>query len=155
MQLFLNIFHIVLSIALILIILLQPGKDQGAVFGGGGGNKMYAPRGQDSLLSRATTAVAVLFMFTSISLAYYSTERAREGSNIEDVIDEMEGEEEEGGGFFEDRRPADVTPAPAPAPVPSPAELPAEPDAAPEGGDDGVMPEAVPSDAAGEENAEE
>ena len=62
MQLFLTIFHVVLCIALILIILLQPGKDQGAVFGGGGGgNRMYAPRGQSNLLGKATTAVAVLF----------------------------------------------------------------------------------------------
>ena len=127
MQLFLNTFHIILSIALILIILLQPGKDQGAVFGGGGGNKMYTPRGQGSLLGRATTAVAVLFMFTSISLAYYSTEQAREGSNIEDLFEELENEEEEGSGFFEDRRPADMAPPSEPA---APAED-ADPDSAP------------------------
>ncbi len=90
MQFFLTILHIVLSISLILIILLQPGKDQGAVFGGGGGNKMYAPRGQANLLGRATTAVAVLFMFTSISLAWYSTEQVREGSNIDEVLESAE-----------------------------------------------------------------
>ena len=100
MQLFLNIFHVVLCIALILIILLQPGKDQGAVFGGGGGgNRMYAPRGQANLLGRATTAVAVLFMLTSISLAYYSTEKAREGSNLDEVIDPLDDEDGEGSGF--------------------------------------------------------
>ena len=98
MQFFLSILHIVLSISLILIILLQPGKDQGAVFGGGGGNKMYAPRGQANLLGRATTAVAVMFMFTSISLAWYSTEQVREGSNIDEVLDEVE-DIEEGSGF--------------------------------------------------------
>jgi len=97
-QFFLTILHIVLSISLILIILLQPGKDQGAVFGGGGGNKMYAPRGQANLLGRATTAVAVLFMFTSISLAWYSTEQVREGSNIDEVLESAE-EIEEGSGF--------------------------------------------------------
>lgn len=99
MQFFLSILHIVLSISLILIILLQPGKDQGAVFGGGGGgNKMYAPRGQANLLGRATTTVAVMFMFTSISLAWYSTEQVREGSNIDEVLDEVE-DIEEGSGF--------------------------------------------------------
>jgi preprotein translocase subunit SecG len=98
-QFFLSILHIVLSISLILIILLQPGKDQGAVFGGGGGgNKMYAPRGQANLLGRATTTVAVMFMFTSISLAWYSTEQVREGSNIDEVLDEVE-DIEEGSGF--------------------------------------------------------
>ena len=98
MQFFLTILHIVLSISLILIILLQPGKDQGAVFGGGGGNKMYAPRGQANLLGRVTTAVAVMFMFTSISLAWYSTEQVREGSNTEDLMDVVP-EIEEGQGF--------------------------------------------------------
>jgi preprotein translocase subunit SecG len=98
-QFFLSILHIVLSISLILIILLQPGKDQGAVFGGGGGgNKMYSPRGQANLLGRATTTVAVMFMFTSISLAWYSTEQVREGSNIDEVLDEVE-DIEEGSGF--------------------------------------------------------
>ncbi len=98
MQFFLTILHIVLSLSLILIILLQPGKDQGAVFGGGGGNKMYAPRGQANLLGRATTAVAVLFMFTSISLAWYSTEQVREGSNIDEVLEDI-NDIEEGSGF--------------------------------------------------------
>jgi preprotein translocase subunit SecG len=97
-QFFLTILHIVLSLSLILIILLQPGKDQGAVFGGGGGNKMYAPRGQANLLGRATTAVAVLFMFTSISLAWYSTEQVREGSNIDEVLEDI-NDIEEGSGF--------------------------------------------------------
>ena len=99
MQFFLTILHIILSISLILIILLQPGKDQGAVFGGGGGgNKMYAPRGQANFLGRATTAVAVMFMFTSISLAWYSTEQVREGSNLDEVL-ETDDSIEEGGGF--------------------------------------------------------
>jgi preprotein translocase subunit SecG len=153
-QLFLNTFHIILSIALILIILLQPGKDQGAVFGGGGGNKMYAPRGGGNLLGRATTAVAVLFMFTSISLAYYSTEQAREGSNIEELLEDLEQEDEEGSGFFEDRRPADMAP-PADLPeletlTPSPgADVDAEP-AAIQGGQssDGDAPDDSPENSA-------
>jgi len=90
MQFFVTTLHIVLCVALILIILLQPGKDQGSVFGGGGGgNKMYGPRAGGNLLSRATTVVAVMFMLTSISLAWYSTVRLQEGSNIDDVIDEL------------------------------------------------------------------
>ena len=69
---------IVLSILLILIILLQPGKgaDVGAAFGGGGGGSaMFGPRGPANLLSRATTVAFVLFLFTSITLALYSNKR--------------------------------------------------------------------------------
>ena len=77
MQFFTTILHIVLCISLILIILLQPGKDGASVLGGGGGgggggNQMYGPRGQGHFLGKATTLIAATFMFTSISLAFYS-----------------------------------------------------------------------------------
>jgi len=97
MLLFITILHVMLSITLILIILLQPGKDQGSVFGGGGGgNKMYGPRGQANALGRATTIVAVMFMLTSISLAWYSTEQVRDGSDIEGVLESLDNEDEDG-----------------------------------------------------------
>ncbi len=87
MQLFILILHIVLCFALILIILLQPGKDGASVFGGGGGgNQMYGSRGQANFLGRMTTVVAALFMFTSITLAYRSSLRNQSGSDIEEDI---------------------------------------------------------------------
>ncbi len=96
MPLFVTFLHVLLCIALILIILLQPGKDSASVFGGGGGgNQMYGPRGQANLLGRATTVVATLFMVTSITLALYSSERAQQGSNIEEEILRLERE----GGY--------------------------------------------------------
>ena len=75
MGLFITILHVVLCIVLILIILLQPskGSDVGAAFGGGSSSSKFGPRGAASMLSRATTVVAVLFMFTSITLAIRST----------------------------------------------------------------------------------
>jgi preprotein translocase subunit SecG len=93
MHFFLTIFHVMLCFTLILIILLQPGKDGASVFGGGGGgNQMYGPRGQANFLGRATTAVAALFMFTSISLAWYSSHEVQAGSNIDDDILRLEAE---------------------------------------------------------------
>jgi preprotein translocase subunit SecG len=85
MQLFATFLHVFLSIGLILIILLQPGKDGPSALGGGG-NQMYGPRGQSNLLSRATTVVAVLFMGTSITLAWFSSDRAGSGSEVEDEL---------------------------------------------------------------------
>jgi len=75
MGLFITILHVTLCLILILIILLQPskGSDVGAAFGGGSSSSMFGPRGAGSMLSRATTVVAVLFMFTSITLALRST----------------------------------------------------------------------------------
>lgn len=74
MQTFITALHVVLCIFMILIILLQPAKgDMGAAFGGGGGaGAVFGPRGPASLLQRATTIVAVMFMGTSITLALYS-----------------------------------------------------------------------------------
>ena len=93
MQLFITILHIVLATLMILIILLQPGKEGGAALAGGSsGNQMYGPRGAGNFLGRATTLVASMFMFTSISLAWYSSDRIQAGSNIEDAIERLEGD---------------------------------------------------------------
>jgi len=91
MTLFITIAHIMLCAFLILIILLQPGKDSADIFGGGqGGNKMYGSRSQSNPLGRATTLVAICFMTTSISLAWISTDRARKESNLAQKVLEME-----------------------------------------------------------------
>ncbi len=94
MHLFVTILHIMLSLSLIAIILLQPGKDGASVFGGGGGgNQMYGPRGQANLLGRATTVVAALFMVTSITLAVLSGERSASDTDLEKAMEELEAEE--------------------------------------------------------------
>ncbi|MEC7241104.1 MAG: preprotein translocase subunit SecG [Myxococcota bacterium] len=87
MDLFINIFHVVLCILLILVIILQPskGSDIGAAFGGGGGSStMFGPRGAGSVLSKATTVIAVLFMVTSISLAMRSVPQGGAGTSLSD-----------------------------------------------------------------------
>jgi len=87
MDLFINIFHVVLCILLILVIILQPskGSDIGAAFGGGGGSStMFGPRGPGSVLSRATTVIAILFMFTSITLAMRSVPKSGAGTALGD-----------------------------------------------------------------------
>ena len=90
MILFVQLLHIFLSFFLILIILLQPGKDSGAVFGGQSGNSAYAARSNANPLGRATTIVAVIFMTTSITLAFYSTPDAQEGSDMEETLKSLE-----------------------------------------------------------------
>ena len=64
--------HVVVSIAMILIILLQTGKgaDIGAVFGGGGSNTLFGSSGPTSFLSKLTAGAAIVFMVTSLLLAY-------------------------------------------------------------------------------------
>jgi preprotein translocase subunit SecG len=74
------IVHIVVAVALILIVLLQTGKgaDMGAAFGGGGGQTLFGATGASTFLSRLTTVAAIVFMLTSLSLAYLSSHRSSE-----------------------------------------------------------------------------
>ncbi len=65
--------HFLVCALLIVIILLQAGKgaDIGAVFGGGAGT-VFGSRGAATFLSKFTTGLAVVFLLTSLSLAYFS-----------------------------------------------------------------------------------
>ena len=77
MSILLIIIHVIVSIALIMIVLLQTGKgaDMGAAFGGGSSQTLFGSTGASTFLSKATTAAAIIFMVTSLSLAYLSSHR--------------------------------------------------------------------------------
>lgn len=68
------ILHVTVSVALILVILLQTGKgsDIGAVFGGGSSQTLFGSTGPTSFLSKLTAGAAVIFMLTSLFLAYFA-----------------------------------------------------------------------------------
>ncbi len=69
---FLVAIHIIVSVALIVIVLLQAGKgaDLGATFGTGGSQSLFGAGGGTSFLGKLTAGAAVIFMITSLSLAY-------------------------------------------------------------------------------------
>ena len=73
------IIHIVVSLAMIMIVLLQTGKgaDMGAAFGGGASQTLFGSAGASTFLTKLTTVAAVVFMITSLALAYYSTNRTK------------------------------------------------------------------------------
>lgn len=85
MTLILIIVHVVACVALIMIVLLQTGKgtDMGAAFGGGASQTLFGSTGASTFLSKATTVAAVVFMLTSLFLAYKSGQRT-EGSIMTD-----------------------------------------------------------------------
>ncbi len=64
--------HIVVSIAMIVIVLLQMGKgaQAGASFGAGGSQAMFGSTG-GNFMSKVTAGAAIIFMLTSLSLAYF------------------------------------------------------------------------------------
>ncbi|MBT8365003.1 MAG: preprotein translocase subunit SecG [Deltaproteobacteria bacterium] len=77
MSIVLIIIHIMVCIALIMIVLLQTGKgaDMGAAFGGGSSQTLFGSTGASTFLSKATTGAAIIFMVTSLGLAYLSSHR--------------------------------------------------------------------------------
>ena len=77
MSTILIIVHVVVCVALIMIVLLQTGKgaDMGAAFGGGGSQTLFGSTGASTFLSKATTGAAIIFMLTSLALAYISSHR--------------------------------------------------------------------------------
>ncbi len=109
--------HVILAVLLILTILVQPGKggDVGAAFGGGDSG-LFGPQGPASALSRITSAVAVLFMCTSITLAYFSNKEILSNSNVLDEIERVNQERL-------DKAAADAVPAPADAEVAEPPQV--------------------------------
>jgi preprotein translocase subunit SecG len=71
-----TIIHVMSCIFLVLVVLLQTGKgaDMGAVFGGSS-STVFGSSGAGTFLTRLTTATAIIFMLTSLSLTYFSARR--------------------------------------------------------------------------------
>ena len=120
MTTFLTVLHVLVCIFLIGVVLLQRGKgaEIGAVFGGGGSSTVFGSRGAGNFLSKLTTAAAIVFMITSLSLAYLWTV-----ASSERLFDEAEPPAAKESGFEEQPAPAaqPVPSAPAPAPAPDPS----------------------------------
>jgi preprotein translocase subunit SecG len=78
--------HVLVCILLILIILLQSGKGatMGASFGAGSSQTLFGPAGPAGLLTKITTAVAIIFMITSLTLAMLSG-RVSDNSVMKDI----------------------------------------------------------------------
>ena len=75
-----NVFitiHVITCFLLIIVVLLQSSKGGGlsGAFGGGGGQAVFGGRETATFLSRATTYLAIVFMVTSLSLAFLSVGR--------------------------------------------------------------------------------
>lgn len=68
-----TVIHIVVSLGLIMVVLLQTGKgaDMGAVFGGAS-STIFGSSGAGNFLTRLTSGMAIVFMITSLTLGYFS-----------------------------------------------------------------------------------
>jgi len=99
---FLTVLHVMVCLVLVVVVLLQHGKgaDIGAVFGGGASSTVFGSRGAGNFLTKLTTASALIFMVTSLSLAYLANTNPA-------------------GDLFKDQKPTATAPAPGEAPAPA------------------------------------
>jgi len=130
---FLYALHFIVCFVLIGVVLLQRGKgaDLGASLGGGGANTIFGSRGAGNFLTKITTGSAIVFMGTSLTLAYLGYQssdvrlfdsdapipiEAPASAGIEATDGELLEVEDASGGLIEVQDQA----ADAPAEVPTP-----------------------------------
>ncbi len=81
-------FFVINCLVLVIVVLLQSGKaaDLAGAFGGAGSQTAFGPRGAATILSRATTWCAIMFMICAMALVLH-TEKGLEsgGSVLQDV----------------------------------------------------------------------
>jgi len=111
----LTALHVLVSVILLLVVLLQSGRaaDLAGAFGGAGSQTAFGPRGAATFLSKATTFLAVVFMVTSLALAIFASSRQAQ-SVVQETTPPATQQSEQ-------PQPA------APAPEESPAQTPAPP----------------------------
>lgn len=98
--------HVLLSLGIIGLVLLQRGKgaDAGAGFGSGASGTVFGARGSATFFSKMTAILATCFFITSLWLAYLASHRGTETK--ETVLDRVPVT-------------APAAPAPAPSEVPT------------------------------------
>jgi len=130
--------HVLVSLFLIIVVLLQSGKaaDLAGAFGGMGSQTVFGPRGSATVLTRATTISAILFMVTSLTLSVLSSQTAAAPGGSgggSDILDSVSGApapagkatttQLPGGGSIEidTSGTKQTVPIPGQAPAPAPA----------------------------------
>ena len=81
-----TLLHVVVCIFLIIVVLLQSGKaaDLAGAFGGMGSQTVFGPRGTATVLSKATTIAASLFMVTALTLVIMAN---NQGAGSRSILD--------------------------------------------------------------------
>ena len=71
METLLWVVHFVTAVALVGVILMQPGQagGMGTAFGGGGSQTLFGSQGSSGFLGKLTAALGALFFLTSLALA--------------------------------------------------------------------------------------
>jgi len=81
------VLHVVLSLGIITLVLLQKGAgaSAGASFGGGAGS-VFGATGSANFLSKTTAIFATLFFLNSLALAYMAAHRDMQDDSVLDRV---------------------------------------------------------------------
>src|SRR5689334_11287175 len=79
--------HVIVCLFLVIVVLLQSGKsaDIAGMFGGLGSQTAFGPRGAATILTKATTWSAIIFMVTSLTLSILSANRSTSNSVLRNL----------------------------------------------------------------------
>lgn len=77
--------HIIVCFLLVILILLQSGKEGMGVIFGGGNSSVFGSAGAGGILAKLTTLMAVIFIITSLSYTYVTSARPSGESTILNV----------------------------------------------------------------------
>jgi preprotein translocase subunit SecG len=84
MIILLTTVHVIVCLFLVIVVLLQSGKaaDLAGAFGGMGSQTAFGPRGSATVLSKATTIAAALFMIISLTLSIAASRGSGGGASV-------------------------------------------------------------------------
>ena len=86
------IVHVVASLVVIGLVLIQHGKgaDAGAAFGGGSSGSVFGARGSSNFLTRATSISVTVFFCTSIALAFVASSKHETSAAFDIAVENSE-----------------------------------------------------------------
>lgn len=72
------VVHVLASLAIVGLILIQQGKgaEMGSGFGSGSSNTVFGSGGAGNFLTKTTTTIAITFFLTSFGLAYFAKQKS-------------------------------------------------------------------------------
>ena len=78
--------HIIVCVLLVILVLLQSGKEGMGVIFGGGSSSLFGSTGAGGVLVKLTTFVAVIFLATSLGYNLLTSTATTQESSIVDIV---------------------------------------------------------------------
>lgn len=132
MQTLILTLHIIVCVVLVILILLQAGKEGMGVIFGGGNTSVFGSSGAGGMLAKMTAFMAAVFVVTSLSYTYVTSSRPSDESAVLKVepltIEDVPAKPAAAPEAAAPAQPAATSEAPAAAPAAAaPADAPEAP----------------------------